>query len=394
MVTGTGAGRVAFACARALVAVLSLMAVLVPSTFAFGSPSIACGRWTIVPSPDSGSNGSSLSGVTAVSRTDAWAVGSSFTGTTYRTLAEHWDGSTWSVVPTPNPGSGTNALTSVVATSANDAWAVGFFDDGSSFRTLAEHWNGSAWSVVSTPNVGAGENVLESVSVAALGDVWAVGFRQDSFETPKQTLAEHWNGSAWSVVSAPNGTGDNYLWSVRARATNDVWAVGSFSAPWFQTLTEHWDGSSWTVVPSPNLGDGNNVLYGAVALTALSAVAVGTWLNGDQTATLTQYWNGSAWKVVASPSPGGYLNFLTGVASGGTAGVWAVGWGNTAPFAPTRTLAEQWNGHAWTVAKTPNVGTESNQLAGVAQIADTAAFWAVGHYEQGGVDHTLIELRC
>jgi hypothetical protein len=379
---------------RSIVMLAAAMATtLLPSASGFASAP-ACGAWKVVPSPDMGSNGSTLSGVSSPTRNDAWAVGSSFTGSVYRTLAEHWDGTSWVVVSTPNVGSRTNSLTSVVATSANDAMAVGFYDDGSTFRTLAMRWNGLQWSLLATPNVGAGENVLESVTVAALGDVWAAGYRQDSFETARQTLALHWNGSAWSVVATPNGTGDNCLWSVRARTPVDVWAVGSYSAPWFQTLAEHWDGTSWTVVPSQNLGTGDNVLYAAVPLTASQAVGVGTWLHGNQTATLTEHWSGGPWTAVPSPSPAGYLNFLTGAAASGPSDIWAVGRGAPQPFTVTRTLAEHWNGHAWTVARTPNVGTGSNQLAGVAQVIEVAAYWAVGSYDQGGVSHTLTEFRC
>src|SRR5439155_7602088 len=103
---------------------------LLPSASGFASAP-ACGAWKVVPSPDMGSNGSTLSGVSAPSRNDAWAVGSSFTGSVYRTLAEHWDGTSWVVASTPNVGSRTNSLTSVVATSADDANAVGFYDDRS-----------------------------------------------------------------------------------------------------------------------------------------------------------------------------------------------------------------------------------------------------------------------
>ena len=66
---------------------------------------------------------------------------------------------------------------------------------------------------------------------------------------PVQTLVEHWNGSAWSVVPSPNapGTRSNSLVSVSAVAANDVWAVGySLIGFTHQTLIEHWDGSSWT----------------------------------------------------------------------------------------------------------------------------------------------------
>ena len=47
------------------------------------------------------------------------------------------------------------------------------------------------------------------------------------------------------------------LTGVSARAANDIWAVGSFSAAKGTnsnsfTLTMHWNGSAWTIVPSPN----------------------------------------------------------------------------------------------------------------------------------------------
>ncbi|HMA34084.1 MAG TPA: hypothetical protein VKY74_06335, partial [Chloroflexia bacterium] len=49
--------------------------------------------------------------------------------------------------------------------------------------------------------------------------------------------------SWWNVVASPNaGTGTNYLTSVAAPASNDVWAVGDYvTASRYQTLTEHWD---------------------------------------------------------------------------------------------------------------------------------------------------------
>jgi hypothetical protein len=355
---------------------------------------LACGSWTVVPSSNAES-GSALTGVAAVSQGDAWTVGSSSDGSVYHTLAEHWNGSGWSVASTPNMGTRTNSLSAVAAASKNDVWAVGFYDDGTTFRTLAEHWNGSSWSVVTTPNVGAGQNILTSVAVISGTDVWAVGYRQESPNSPRLTLAEHWNGSAWSVKSTPNvGTDENFLWSVTARSASDVWAVGAYSVPWFQTLTEHWDGAAWKVVASPNLGDGNNVLYSAVRVGSRAVTAVGTWLNGDVTDTLAQHWNGTAWKVVTSPSPAGYINWLSGVAAAGKDDVWAVGWRSDVPFGVQHTLAEHWNGTSWRVARTPNKGTEDNQLAMVARVPGTASFWAVGHYERNFIDRTLILFRC
>src|SRR2546429_8961366 len=41
------------------------------------------------------------------------------------------------------------------------------------------------------------------------------------------TLTEHWDGPAWSVVSAVDaGSSGNQLYAVKALATDDVYAVG------------------------------------------------------------------------------------------------------------------------------------------------------------------------
>src|SRR5205823_1593623 len=125
-----------------------------------------------------------------------------------------------------------NGLGGVAAVSANDVWAVGNYrDDSNNSQTLTEHWNGSTWSIVPSPNRGTNNNYLKSVAATASNDVWAVGFQfdYDQVITNSRTLIEHWNGSTWSIVRSPNrGTNNNYLESVAAIASNDVWAVGYY----------------------------------------------------------------------------------------------------------------------------------------------------------------------
>jgi hypothetical protein len=57
----------------------------------------------------------------------------------------------------------------------NDLWAVGGRGDGDTcypFRSLIEHWNGTSWSVVSNPGV----NTLFGVTALTANNVWAVAF--------------------------------------------------------------------------------------------------------------------------------------------------------------------------------------------------------------------------
>lgn len=77
-------------------------------------------------------------------------------------------------------------LTSVVAVSKNNAWAVGTYEnDQTSFhqdRTLTLHWNGSAWSIVSSPTPGATSQLTAVASTSSLGpsatsqQVFSAGF--------------------------------------------------------------------------------------------------------------------------------------------------------------------------------------------------------------------------
>ena len=85
----------------------------------------------------------------------------------------------------PNGTLPSSVLTGVVALSPTDAWAVGLTQDQLrvTVRTLTLHWDGVSWSVVPSPNPGPEYNALDGVAGLAGGDVWAVG-NQD-----EQTLA-------------------------------------------------------------------------------------------------------------------------------------------------------------------------------------------------------------
>jgi hypothetical protein len=353
-----------------------------------------CGAWELVDSPNVGSRANELDGVSAASARDVWAVGNSYTGSVFKTLVEHYDGTGWTVVSSPNVGSRTNSLNAVAAVSAGEAWAVGHYDDGTTFRTLVERWDGTSWKVVISPNSGTGENVLRSVAAVGPDDVWAVGYHEPAAGAARQTLALHWDGTSWQVVSTPSvGSEDNYLWSVTARANGEVWAVGAYSIPWFQTLTERWDGASWTVVPSPSFGDGNNALYAAAVLRNGRVIAVGDRLSGFGTKTLAEHWDGSKWSGHRTPSPAGYLNELFGVADANSHDVWAVGYSEDSIGDLIETLAIHWDGSAWTQEATPNPGPTGNIFAAVARVPHKSEFWAVGHWAEVQ-NQTLIEHRC
>jgi hypothetical protein len=183
-----------------------------------------------------------LGGLTVISATDIWAVGTaSAEGSgSIQTLIEHWDGTSWSVVPSPSPAVYENDLQAVTAVSANDIWAVGE-REGLDYvlHTLAEHWDGSTWSVVSTPDAGTGDDDFFDVSKGPGTGVSAVGYSANS-QGLTQTLIEQWDGTQWNIVSSPDpGTEFNQLWGITEIA-NTLWSVGNFQSVEFvgNTLIE------------------------------------------------------------------------------------------------------------------------------------------------------------
>jgi hypothetical protein len=100
-------------------------------------------RWSVVPSPNP-TGSTNLWDVNGSSATNVWAVGYTNPNGCYcGTVALHWNGKQWSAVTTPDPpASDIDALTGVVAISPSDAWAVGTSDWGS---TILEFWNGKSW---------------------------------------------------------------------------------------------------------------------------------------------------------------------------------------------------------------------------------------------------------
>jgi len=200
-------------------------------------------KWSLVSSPNVGSPFYYLGEARAISANNIWAVGSaSDTRNVFHTLVEHWDGTQWTIVRSPNVGSNNNFLNSVTTVSANDVWAVGTSTNNSHIdKTLIEHWDGTRWSVVPSPNGGSSNNFLGEVSAASANDIWTVGAYNNT-NNVSLTLIEHWNGSKWRIVPSPNfDLRNNYLTGLTVVSTNDVWAVGGYanSGNINRTLIEH-----------------------------------------------------------------------------------------------------------------------------------------------------------
>jgi hypothetical protein len=364
--------------------------------------------WSIVSSPNtSAAPKNTLGAVTCVSASDCWAVGYYLENITAydRTLIEHWDGTAWAIVSSPNPiVAGLNFLFGVTCASTSECWAVGYADSSNGYQTLIERWDGTSWSIASSPNTsGTQDNYLRGVACTMGSDCWAVVYYQSS---RFQTLIQRWDGNAWAIVNSPNATAPdaNLFSDVTCVSTSDCWAVGQYLLDnGYQSLIEHWDGQAWTVVESPSTGAGQyNALFGVTCLSASDCWAVGYDYDNDSgtgsSQTLVERWDGTRWTVMASDNAPGMLNnHLLSVTCASRSECWAVGYSqrDNLTNGAFQALIERWDGSSWTVVTLPQDATIThNPLYDVTCVSETEC-WAVGYYfkgdpVQGGTDRTLI----
>jgi hypothetical protein len=355
---------------------------------AASAPAGAATSWRQIPAPDApGASLNELNGVSAVSPSEAWAVGDSRGSSGIRhALAEHWTAARgWQLSTTARLSSNSDAiLNGVAAVSATNAWAAGRV-----FTTvehgLIEHWNGTAWSVATRPANEPAGGELHAVSASSAADVWAVGLSLDPNTLQRTGLFEHFNGTAWSVVPGPDLGADTFLFGVEAVAPNDAWAVGRIDEA---ALVEHWNGTAWSrVAIAPPAGESG--LSGVTATSASDVWVVGFQRSG--THTLVEHFNGTTWSVVPTQDPAGATNSsLSSVVPRAANDVWAVGTSlQGGVFASP--LIEHWDGAAWTIVASPNPSQFRNRLAGVTTSAG-GPLLAVGTSDTAdgsGVTHTF-----
>jgi len=99
-------------------------------------------QWSIVSSPLQGTS-DFINGMAAISSKNVTVVGEFRSSLDpmgpYYTLVEHWNGTQWSVVSSPSPGSiASDLLAAARVPKTNRIWAVGITYDGATYRTLAE----------------------------------------------------------------------------------------------------------------------------------------------------------------------------------------------------------------------------------------------------------------
>jgi hypothetical protein len=362
-------------------------------------PSTCGPAWEIVASPNAGNSGSSLLAVSALSGADAWAAGNYNNVTTEpvietKPLYLHWDGSAWTRF-LDNSSSGSHTILDIVETAPADAWAVGRAESSGPQIPFAERWDGSAWSEVTLPTKGI-LPILSGIAASSPDDVWAVGFYQNESLTRNQTLIEHWDGVAWSIVPSPNiGTKGNTLSDVAVISASDAWAAGAVvddirqvSRPFFL----HWDGLTWSVVKAWQPRSATYTTIRSLDASAGGAAFAPGLVTFPDGGMFAEGWTGTRWSPlsVVRPQP---VNYLYGMGVSSSGEVWAVG--STSPNGnKSSTLIERSTGGPFALDSSPNVTGASNELFG-ADVSPDGDVWAVGDSTANGLpSETLVEHLC
>ena len=158
--------------------------------------------WRLVPVERNAGSGSDwLAAVAGSAGQEMWAVGQGrglYSNRAFATV-RRWDGIHWTekvcrAASASNPpegyeGGGPDAyLTGVSAASSNDVWAVGVRGSG----PMILHWDGEAWTTVTHPRAFPNSAVLRGVATSSGGGAWAVGGEfvasPDGSFSPERTL--------------------------------------------------------------------------------------------------------------------------------------------------------------------------------------------------------------
>lgn len=346
----------------------------------------------IVTSPNPSAH-AGFSAVAALTKSDAWAVGSWSNGTGAHDLIERWDGKGWKIAPLPTGGTG---LSDVTAIDATNVWAVG------GHRTL--HWSGVAWRLFPSP---AGL-LLTDVASSPSGALLAVGYT-----TGQQPTVLRWTPAGWHVMAGPvrpsshrTCDGGNLGLHLAVVNASDIWAVGDVSGTGSNAsvscaYTAHWNGATWQSVATPALPDSVE-LSAASARSSHDVWAVGTSRSSDpDTGRLFEHgvalhWDGVSWRALSNVDTTGWGDSFNDI-DATAAGVWAVGHRELFGGSETDMVIKRWSGTAFldqTVQRIATSGTQSAELNlnGVA-VGDGVVVSVGGYSPSINVDATLVDRR-
>ena len=270
-----------------------------------------------------------------------------------------WDGSTWSPL-----GTGLGADSQMV-------YDLAVFDDGAgaalfaggSFTTAdgtpasrVARWNGAEWSAPSGIGVSDTVAVLQALDDGAGPALYAGGEFLTAGSLTVNRVAR-WDGSAWSGLQGPSGTGvDGSVGSLAVfdDGTGDALYVGG-SQRYAGGVPAHgiarWSADAWSSLSSPSGGLGWRSRALAVFGPALYVGGSFTTA-GDLGASYVARWDGLTWTPLGTGVDSD-VNALAVFDDGSGPALYAGGWFTTAGGVTVNRVA-RWDGAAWSPLSGPS----------------------------------------
>ncbi|MFN8139192.1 MAG: hypothetical protein U0R49_05290 [Fimbriimonadales bacterium] len=371
----------------------TLVTGCVISLIAFSSALAPRGSWRYVATPQHPTaTNQQIKGVTALSPTDAWAVGRWFDpNVKIQTL--HWDGTQWSFINPPATAhlGGTPDLDDVDHAPNGDVWAVGNVYTGypTDNNPLVMRWRNGGWDYVDKVRFGnseiypyaergGGADVVECISE---NDLWIAGWAAGKgMEATVRAMSAHWDGSSWTEFDVPVfGTRYNEIVSMSATGPNDIWAVGWYRdyAADYHSFVVHWDGNSWSHVSTPVEGMQGDSLNNVLAFAPDDAWIVGSVPAGG----VILHWDGNQWSHYDDPSRlGRGFGYLAASAPND---IWTTGADNS---------FWHYDGMNWSFHSNPTVpGARFWWRSGGLAASGKNDVWSVGGWDDGVKNYNLTE---
>jgi len=363
-----------------------LAAVLCALLVALALPALAgAATWSVqvTPAPNDGqttSNGA-FSGISCpTGSTTCVAVGNTFDFPTPEALAELSVSGGWSLLspalanPVGTPMSSVSCASTTMCMAAGDA-AIGLT------WPYAEEWNGTTWfpSLAAFPSdilIGS----FTSVSCPTTTSCLAVGWYLNT-KGVLEPLVNAWGPPGWAdeAVTPPSGAAASLLSGVSCQSTTCV-AVGTevTSTGAVEPFSETATSTGSVTQTTPATSGAASLLFGVSCSSSTACTGVGTSVSTTGTLSpLAERFNGRTWTTESTPAPTGSTgSALLGVSCPGSTSCAAVG--GSIGSTNVDTLAESWNGTAWSDSATPNPSGELVSELGAISCPSTTSCTAAG----------------
>jgi hypothetical protein len=347
-----------------------------------------------------------LTGVDAVAKGDAWAVGGAETSKASKPVGiiEHWTGRSWRQVTLPaavakkwNPSA--LSLPVVGASSARNVWAFGEnFAGGASYSYV--RLNGRTWTFGTLPGTSVASGnlvVVTATRVISSKDVWVFGGKlKASASNPSfAPYAAQYNGHKWTSRSVP---GDGAIVGISEISAGNIWAAlgtpeldaAEGLAPTTAPAVDHWNGKAWAAASVQPTG----LTKGATLDSILAAKGGQVWIGGGEpntkggTTEFAAELTGSTWTATTLPARASANDYaLTSMTPDGHGGIWAAAGG----VAVTKVRLWHLTGGTWT-SSTPAFGSSQRTLFQLAAVPGSSSVWGVGVIARGKRYDGLIAL--